>query len=94
MPIFLKAANTAREKDAVYRLRYRVFVEEEQRFDHPSNRIYDIYDTLDENVNFIAMEGDEVVHDESKCKGCGRCVSVCPENAVRAQIDDVDEAVG
>ena len=61
MPIFLKAANTAREKDEVYRLRYRVFVEEEERFEHPSDRIYDIYDTLDENVNFIAMEGDEVV---------------------------------
>lgn len=61
MPIFLKAANTAREKDEVYRLRYQVFVEEERRFDHPSDRIFDFYDTLDENVNFIAMEGGEVV---------------------------------
>ena len=61
MPIYMKAANTAREKDEVYRLRHQVFVEEERRFEHPSNRIFDVFDTLEENINFIAMEGDEVV---------------------------------
>jgi len=27
-------------------------------------------------------------------KGCGRCVSVCPQDAVRAQIENVEEAIG
>ncbi len=61
MPIHLKAATSAKEKDLVYRLRHKVFVEEEARFEHPSDRILDFYDTLEENVNFIAMEGGEVV---------------------------------
>lgn len=61
MPIILKAASSACEKEAVYRLRYRVFVEEEHRFEHPSDLIFDVYDTLDENVNFIAMEEGKVV---------------------------------
>lgn len=61
MPILLKAATTALEKDQVYRLRYKVFVEEERRFAHDLDRIFDFYDTLDENVNFIAKEDDKVV---------------------------------
>ncbi len=61
MPITLKAARTAEEKNEVYRLRYRVFVEEENRFEHPPDRIFDFYDTLDETVNFAAMEHDKVV---------------------------------
>lgn len=42
----------------------------------------------------ISIEGERVVHDDSKCKGCGRCASVCDQGAVRAQIEDVDEAIG
>lgn len=61
MPIVLKKAKTATEKEEVYKLRHRVFVKEEQRFEDSSNRIFDIYDTLDENINFMAIEGDEVV---------------------------------
>jgi len=61
MPISLKTANTAHEKNEVYKLRYRVFVEEERRFDSSSERIFDFYDTLEENINFIAIEGGEVV---------------------------------
>lgn len=61
MPIILRAAGTAQERDEVYRLRHQVFVEEEKRFEHPSNRIFDVFDTLEENVNFIAMEGEDVV---------------------------------
>jgi CRP-like cAMP-binding protein len=52
---------TAQEKDEVYRLRYQVFVEEEQRFEHASDRIFDIYDTLNETINVIAMEHGTVV---------------------------------
>ncbi len=61
MPIVLKAAQTAQEKDEVYKLRYQVFVEEERRFEHTSDRIFDIFDTLKENVNFIALENGKVV---------------------------------
>ena len=61
MPIYLKAATSAREKDQVYKLRRKVFVDEEGRFDHSSDRILDFYDTLEENVNFIAKEGEDVV---------------------------------
>ena len=38
-----------------------MFVDEEGRFEHTSDRILDFYDTLEENVNFIAMEGGKVV---------------------------------
>ena len=61
MPISLKAAVSAQEKNEVYKLRYQVFVEEEKRFEHPPDRIFDFYDTLNETINFLATEGDEVV---------------------------------
>ncbi len=61
MPISLKAAKTAQEKNDVYKLRYKVFVEEEKRFEHPPDRIFDFYDTLEENINFIAIEDNKVV---------------------------------
>ena len=61
MPILLKAAVSAQEKNEVYKLRYKVFVEEEKRFEYPPDKIFDFYDTLDETVNFIAMEEGEVV---------------------------------
>lgn len=58
MPISFKAAKTALDKDRVFKLRHRVFVLEEKRFDHPSDRIYDFYDTLEETANILAMDGD------------------------------------
>ena len=61
MPISLRAAKSAQEKNEVYKLRYKVFVEEEKRFEHPPDRIFDFYDTLDETANFLAFEGNEVV---------------------------------
>jgi len=30
---------------------------------------------------------------QEKCKGCGRCVSLCPQHAVSAMVADVDAAV-
>jgi len=38
------------------------------------------------------VEG-KAVHSEVKCKGCGRCVSLCPQHAVSAIVADVDAAV-
>jgi len=41
----------------------------------------------------IALDGGRIVHDELKCKGCGRCVLVCPEKAVNAEVENLDEAM-
>jgi ferredoxin len=41
----------------------------------------------------ISIDGDRLLRDESRCKGCGRCVSVCPEKAVKAEVEDIDAAV-
>jgi CRP-like cAMP-binding protein/predicted GNAT family N-acyltransferase len=57
MPISFKVAKTAFEKNLVYKLRHQVFVAEEKRFEHSSDKIYDIYDTLEETKNILAMEG-------------------------------------
>ena len=61
MPIYLKAATSALEKDCVFKLRRKVFVEEECRFEHSSDRILDFYDAMEESANFIACEDGEVV---------------------------------
>jgi ferredoxin len=34
-----------------------------------------------------------IVHDDSLCKGCGHCSTVCPQKAVTVEIDNIDEAV-
>lgn len=54
MPCTFKIASTSEDKNRVYRLRHQVFVEEEERFDHPSNKIFDEFDTLDETFSIIA----------------------------------------
>jgi len=41
----------------------------------------------------ISLIEGKAVHSEEKCKGCGRCVSLCPQHAVSAKVADVDAAV-
>jgi Fe-S-cluster-containing hydrogenase component 2 len=41
----------------------------------------------------IALVEGKAVNNEGKCKGCGRCVSLCPQHAVSAKVTDVDAAV-
>ncbi|MCF8104166.1 MAG: GNAT family N-acetyltransferase [Desulfohalobiaceae bacterium] len=61
MPINLRRAKNTAEKDLVYTLRHKVFVEEELRFLNHSSRIYDFYDSFDETVNILAFDGDRPV---------------------------------
>jgi ferredoxin len=42
--------------------------------------------------SFSVTDG-ELLHDLSRCKGCGRCVSVCPEDALTAEVEDVEAAI-
>lgn len=39
------------------------------------------------------MVDNRVVYDPLRCKGCGRCITVCPEGAVSADVSDLDAAV-
>lgn len=56
MPITLTRVTTSKEKDLVYQLRHKVFVEEEIRFSNRSCRVYDFYDSFEESVNILAYE--------------------------------------
>lgn len=40
----LRLARTAEELHSVFRLRHQVFVEEERRFEHPTDTVFDLYD--------------------------------------------------
>lgn len=35
----------------------------------------------------------KIIRDLKKCKGCGRCIAVCPKNAVSVRVDNIDEAI-
>jgi hypothetical protein len=39
-------------------------------------------------VNAIHLMDNMAYIDDGACRGCGRCVSVCPKNAIEAVIDD------
>jgi ferredoxin len=40
-------------------------------------------------VDAIKVEGDKAVIDEDFCKGCGRCIEVCPNSAIELKIEDL-----
>ncbi len=62
MPIVFKIAESATDKKAVFRLRHRVFVEQEQRFGHGvSADITDIFDSFDETINIMALKDNELI---------------------------------
>lgn len=61
MSIQLKAAQSTVEKADVYQLRYKVFIEEEQRFDLSTEHIYDRFDSFNETSNFLAYSDNEPV---------------------------------
>lgn len=42
----------------------------------------------------LSMKDGVPVRDESLCKGCGRCATVCPHGAVTMTIAEVSEAAG
>jgi ferredoxin len=39
-------------------------------------------------VNAINLEGENARIDQNKCRGCGRCVNVCPNEAIEMIIED------
>jgi len=41
-------------------------------------------------VNAIALEDKNAIIDQSKCRGCGRCVAICPNQAIEINIEDED----
>jgi Pyruvate/2-oxoacid:ferredoxin oxidoreductase delta subunit len=48
-------------------------------------------------VDAIRMEGKQAVIDQNRCRGCGRCVDVCPLDAIDLTVPDttfVDASVG
>lgn len=61
MPCSFKVARTDLEKDKAYRLRHKVFVEEEKRFETQMGKICDVYDDLRETLCIIAeCDGEPV----------------------------------
>jgi len=61
MAIELRTVRSTADKAEVYRLRYKVFVTEEQRFHLTMDHIFDRFDSFEETGNFLAMEGGEAV---------------------------------
>ena len=61
MPLRMKIARSTRDKAAVYRLRHRIFVEEENRFAHHGDHIIDQYDSFDETENILAFDGEQPI---------------------------------
>ena len=39
-------------------------------------------------VHAIYLEGKRAIINEASCRGCGRCVNVCPNHAIEVLIDD------
>lgn len=62
MPITFKVAESAIDRNAVFKLRHRVFVEQEQRFDNSvSSSITDIFDSFNETLNIMALKDNELI---------------------------------
>ncbi len=41
-------------------------------------------------VNAIRLEGEQAVIDPDSCRGCGRCVDVCPKQAIVVNVSETD----
>ncbi len=78
MPIRLKIANSSRDRADVYRLRHRIFVEQERRFVHSGNHIIDQYDSFAETTNILALREDHPI----------ASIRVIMENEVGSPTDD------
>ncbi len=58
MPIRIIKAVSSSEKDQVYQLRHKVFVEEEARFDTQEKRVFDRFDSFHDSESILAFEKD------------------------------------
>lgn len=62
MRVHVKVAKTPKEIDGVFRVRHKVFIEEDGKFPaQPDKRLYDFFDTIPATVNIIAMVDDRVI---------------------------------
>jgi CRP-like cAMP-binding protein len=61
MTIELRTVHSTADKAEVYRLRYQVFVEEEQRFHLTLDHIFDRFDSFGETSNFLAFDDGRAV---------------------------------
>lgn len=61
MPCSFKVARSTEDKERAYRLRHKVFVGEEQRFDHHESKIHDVFDALSETACIIAESKNKVI---------------------------------
>ncbi len=61
MPIVFKVAESSEDKETVFKLRHRVFVEQERRFPHQTPYILDMFDSFDETLNIIAFKDAEPI---------------------------------
>jgi CRP-like cAMP-binding protein len=78
MPIRLKIANSTHDRATVYRLRRRIFVDEEKRFAHDADHIIDQYDSFAETTNVLALLEDRPI----------ASIRVIMENAVGSPTDE------
>jgi CRP-like cAMP-binding protein len=61
MPIWFKVVKESEDIARVCRLRHKVFVQQEHRFDSTTDYIVDLYDALEETINILAFDGEEPV---------------------------------
>ena len=62
MPVKLAIAKTAEQTDSVYKLRHKVFCEENDKFSQTQDaRLFDRFDAYPTTANIIAIHGDDVV---------------------------------
>ena len=62
MRVHVKVARTPKEIDGVFRVRHKVFIEEDGKFPaQHDKRLYDFFDTIPSTVNIIAMVDDTVI---------------------------------
>ena len=78
MPIRLKIANSTYDRATVYRLRRRIFVDEEKRFAHDADHIIDQYDSFAETTNILALLEDRPI----------ASIRVIMENEIGSPTDD------
>ena len=57
----MRLARTSTDLEKIFRLRHRVFVEEEQRLPDAGGMIHDLWDGLEEGINVLAEENGETV---------------------------------
>lgn len=61
MPIWFKVVKDSLDVARVCRLRHKVFVEQEERFEEATPYVMDLYDAIYETINILAFNGDEPI---------------------------------